>query len=261
MMRTSVLVLLTLLFSWVQLAYAESKEPAGYTQAVTRGVAEFEEKNFLEARAHFARAHALYPNARTMRALGMVEFELKNYLKSVDYLSDALAERERALDADKRAKTNELLDRAKSYIARLTLDLEPGTSVTVDGEATALEPGHELVLEVGDHKLEFHAKGRVGDKRSLAVQGGEQQTLRVRLMPLASSVPTLATTKPGAESEPEPERKRQVYKNPWLWTALGVVVAGAAAGTAIALTRDPGTQTNELYTGTGQGPALQAPKP
>lgn len=46
-----------------------------YTQAVTQGLQEFDEKDFAEARSHFLRAHALSPSARTLRALGMVEFD------------------------------------------------------------------------------------------------------------------------------------------------------------------------------------------
>jgi tetratricopeptide (TPR) repeat protein len=251
--RSSVLFMLALLLCAVPRAHAEDQETGAYTEAVQIGLAEFQEKNFLEARAHFARAHAIYPNARTLRALGMVQFELKNYVESARTLQEALNARERALDADKREKTEKLLARALGYIARLTLDIEPATRVVVDGKTTSLSSGSELVLPVGEHELEFSAPGHMTDKRSLTVQGGEQDTLRVRLAAVSSEQGAISS-----KSEDTPPG-RPVYKSPWLWTAIGVVVAGAAVGTALMLTRETKTRTKEPYAGTGGVPPIVGP--
>src|SRR5690349_15250674 len=64
--------------------------PAEYERAIDSGIAEFQQGNYVEAREQFARAHALVPNARTLRSLGMVEFELRNYVDAVTYLEGAL---------------------------------------------------------------------------------------------------------------------------------------------------------------------------
>lgn len=253
-MRLVLLFCISILLAVGPAALADDRDPPEYTEAVKLGVAEFADKNFDEARSQFARAHSLYPNARTLRALGMVEFELKNYVESTHYLSEALSSQEKPLDPDKRTQTEQLLKRAQGYIARYTLDIEPGTTVRVDGSLAQVSPGGELVLEVGDHVLEFRAPGRIADKRRLNVQGGEQKMVRVVLAPIGDeSVPT-QTPAPG-----ETPRERRAYRNPWLWTVLSVVVAGAAAGTAVALTRDPPTKTEGPYTGTGGAPALGAP--
>jgi hypothetical protein len=227
-------------------ANAQSAETPEYRDSITLGLAEFDEKNFLEARAQFSRAHAIYPNARTSRALGMVNFELKDYVQSVRFLQEALSSRERPLDADKREKTDGLLKRALGYVARYRLDLASETAVTVDGKPSQLHDGSELMLGVGEHVLEFRAADRITDKRTLNVQGGEQSTLRVRLLPNTASA---QGRRPAETGESEPNR-RPLYKNPWLWTAIGVVLAGAAAGTAIALTREPKTTPMKPDTGT-----------
>jgi tetratricopeptide (TPR) repeat protein len=245
---TAIVIVVMLLSGAASQARADGRETPEYTEAVSLGLAEFEEKNFFEARAQFARAHAIYPNARTKRALGMVYFELKDYVQSARYLSEALGSHDRPLDADKRDKTDKLLKRAQGYIARFTLDIEPETSVTVDGQATSLSSSNELVLVVGEHALEFRAAGKTTDKRTLNVQGGEQEMLRVRLPALQ-----LGAAK-GAPETGEKPPGRPVYKSPWLWTALGLVVAGAAAGTAIALTRKP--ETREPIAGNSGIPPL-----
>jgi tetratricopeptide (TPR) repeat protein len=236
-------------------AAAAPKESPAYTQAVTLGLTEFEEKNFAEARAQFLRAHALSPSARTLRALGMVEFELKHYAESARLLSEALGSSEKPLDADKRKHAQQLLEQANSYIGKLTLDIEPETALNVDGVMTNLRPGSELVLEVGDHTLEFHAPTRIAQKRTLTIRGGEASTLRVRLAALKPGSEESAA-KQAATSSPDAPKERRVVRNPWLWTAVGVVVAGAAAGAAIALTRD--RQSSEKpYPGTGGAPVFE----
>jgi hypothetical protein len=116
-----------------------------------------------------------------------------------------------------------------------------------------LGPGSELVLAVGDHTLEFRAPGRIAEKRALRVKGGEQDTLRVTLAAL--NTPDLTR---GPADEPT---KRPVYKNPWLWTALGVVVAGAVTGTAVALTLGDSSPKSEApYPGMSGAPPLATPK-
>jgi tetratricopeptide (TPR) repeat protein len=242
------LILVVLMLTWAG-SSARAAETSEYTEAVNLGLAEFDEKNFAEARVHFARAHAIYPSARTLRALGMVQFELKNYVESAQFLEQALASQERRLEADKREKTEKLLARALGYIARLTLDIAPDTQVTVDGRPSNLSSGAELVLGVGEHVLEFRAPGRITDKRTLQIQGGEQEVLRVQLATVSEASPANAKNddvRPG----------RPVYKNPWLWTAIGVVVVGAAVGTAVVLARDPETKMMEPDLGSSGVPAL-----
>lgn len=245
----SLLLLVALLFVFPPHARAAGEETAAYTESVQLGLAEFDEKNFLEARVHFERAHGIYPSARTLRALGMVHFELKEYVESARYLTEALASKERPLETDKREATRKLLDRARGYVARFKLDLEPGTRLSVDGKASDVEAGDELVLAVGEHTLEFSAPGRISDRRTLKVRGGERDPLRVRLAEVGAA--------PVAADHVDTSERRPIYKSPWLWTVLGVALAGAAAGTAIYLTREVKTEAREPYPGSiGQTPLV-----
>lgn len=245
-------------------AEGKTKESGAYNDAVRLGLQEFEDKNFAEARAHFVRAHALAPSARTLRALGMVEFELKHYAESAKLLSEALAAREKPLEPDKRAHAQELLGRAQGYIGAITLEIAAETTVIVDGVTTNLSNGRELVLEVGDHALEFQAPDHIAQKRMLTIRGGERSTLRVALLPLSAPSSTKGSTNESSAqaptSQPSAPKERRALKSPWLWTAVGLVVAGAAAGAAVALARrDPGTKVREPYSGS-TGAALGTPR-
>lgn len=213
-------------------------EAPEYTQAVTLGLAEFEDRNYAEARAHFVRAHELAPNARTLRALGMVEFELKRYAESARLLREALSAREKPLDSEMRAKVEALIERAEAYIGIIVIEVVADAIVSVDDVTTPIGPNGELSLEVGDHTLGFAAPEHIAQKRHVTIRGGERSRLQVKLLPVVA---------PKAEEfSAAPRTERRIVKNPWLWTAVGIVVVGAAAGTAIALTRDKGGQSTEL---------------
>lgn len=200
-------------------------------------------KNYAEARAEFSRANDLYSNARTLRGLGMVEFELRNYAGTIQHLEQSLASPVRALEGTMRADTEALLARAKSYVARVKVDVTPReAALVVDGAPYQGQAPFELTLAVGDHVLDFSANGRQPEKRRLSAVGGEEVTLVVVLpeVPVAKQ-----------------QEKKPLYKNPWLWTAVGVVVVGAAVG--IGVGASGGGTTEESPHGGSTGAVLMGP--
>ncbi len=213
--------------------------PPGYDQSVQRALREFELANYAEARAMLLSAHELYPNARTLRALGMVEYELKNYPACVAYMEQALSSRERPLNAEQRTSAEELRRAAEAYLSRYTLQLRPSNArVLLDGEPVSFDSQGKLVLAVGDHQLEVSAEGHHTLQRKLKVDGGEQRTLDVVLVPVTQAEPRAANGAQGSVDQP-------LYKKWWLWTTVGLVVAGGAvAGTMLALRKDDPQQPN-----------------
>jgi tetratricopeptide (TPR) repeat protein len=199
-------------------ASGPSAEPVEYRAAIDLAVAEYELSNFAEARAQFQKAHALYPNARSFRGLGMTEFELRNYGDAIAHLEHALASPIKQLTGTLREQTVDLLTRARGYVARLHLELDPqSATLVVDGTEVQRGATDLLLLEVGDHVIELHAPGKLSERRPVKVTGGEERTLRWVLRPAV-----------------EPHTERRWYKSPWLWTAVGVLAAGAATGAALA---------------------------
>jgi hypothetical protein len=244
------IALLSWVVSWALASSARAEDPqsAAYTDAIQLGVTEFEQRNFAEARAHFTRAHALSPSARTLRGLGMAEFELKNYGESTTYLEQALSSTVRPLEGDMRDATENLLRLARGYVTRLALQLTPASaSVVVDGVATRLALDGSLLLDVGDHVLEVSAPGHMSERRQIKAHGGDEARLSIGLRPLAGPRDAAG-------------RERKLYRNPWLWTAVGVVVVGAATGTAVGLSSGGArTRQEPVYTGNAGAPALEAP--
>lgn len=253
--------IVTLLMLWLTapgLVAAEggsrAGEPAGYRALITDAVAEYDAGNFAEARSLFDKANSVYSTARALRGLGMVEFELRNYSDSISFLERALASKVQPLEGALRSETEQLLARARGFIAQVDLAIEPGGStVIVDGTPVSLGPQGRLVLEVGDHVLEFSAQGYQPEKRVMKIKGGEQQALRIVLpMQRASEGPPSLQVQPlTPASGPVAQNhvdsgepaKKPLYKNPWLWTGVGIVAVGLAVGLGVGLTRkDPGTR-------------------
>ena len=215
-----------LLFAWVLAGRARADaEPEVYRVAVEQALAEYAAHNYEEASALFKRAHEVYPNARTLRGLGMASYELRRYRDGIEQLEAALASKVRPLEDRLRAETEELLSRARGFVAQVALTVVPReASVAVDGEHTALRDDEPLLVELGDHTLEVSAAGYRPERQNLRVHGGERLSLRFELAPEAS-----VAVAPAGAQRPVDE-VRPLRKSPWLWTAVGAVVVGGVVG-------------------------------
>jgi tetratricopeptide (TPR) repeat protein len=217
---------------------AARAEPQGFQRAVSQAVVDYDAGRFAEARVHFTEAHALSPSARTLRALGMVEFELHHYVESVTYLEQALASRVKPLDAALRAEAESVLSRAHNETARIRVVLNPAEATLRVDEAAALATS-PLVLAPGAHLVEASAPGRKSERRELVLSAGEQRTLEIALTPL----PALSEAPNASRSE------RALLKNPWLWSGVGVAAAALITGLAVGLSARDGTQPAPAYGG------------
>jgi tetratricopeptide (TPR) repeat protein len=217
----------------------DGEEPAGYRELVEQALSEYAAKNYEEASALFTRAHALYPNARTLRGLGMAAFELRRYEESIGLLESALSAPAKALEGQLRADTETLLARAQSFVARVEVELSPSSAtLAVDGKPVSYTARVPLLLGLGEHALSAEAEGYRPERKNLRVRGGE--VVRVDLQLTANTLP-LGT------HEQRSDRPRRLVKSPWLWTAVGAVVVGAAvAGVLLATRDDPGQRTVPL---------------
>jgi tetratricopeptide (TPR) repeat protein len=217
-----------------------------YRALIQQALGEYEVRNYEEARELFRRAHAIEPNARTHRALGMAEFELRNYAESIRQLDAALASPTTPLDAQLRAETQELLERARGFVGRLVVQHTPANALLiVDGTPLDAQAAQALLLRVGEHTLVIQAPGYIAERRSVSVTGGAQSTMRVALK--------RANVQRGQDDA------RAWYRSPWLWSAVGLVVVSAAAGSAIAVSRGGGESVAAPYGGSTNA-VLSAPE-
>jgi hypothetical protein len=217
----------------------QAASDAEYSRVVAQAIDEFDAGRWEEARALFLRAHELKPGARTLRTLGMTSFELRQYPRALSELSAALTDERRPLDARQREHVESLIERAKQFVGRYRLKVEPASaSVLVDGAAYL--PGQEefLQLGVGRHEVIARAPDHAELRRRLDVQGGEERDLVLTLTPASAPVVARnpepappAATEPVEDSSTKPKRL-------WTWVAGGTSVALAATSTGLWLASD-----------------------
>jgi tetratricopeptide (TPR) repeat protein len=205
----------------------DAAEPPGYRETVEQALSEYSLHNYEEASALFSRAHEIYPNARTLRGMGMASFELRRYEESANNLEAALRSKVRPLEGELRSETESLLARARGFLAVVKVEVQPTTAtLLLDGQPVQT---NELNLRLGEHTLEVRAQDYRPETRTVRVHGGEVLHIDISL-----DRNTLA-------SGPV-ERPRPLYKNAWLWTGVGLVIAGGVVAGVLLATRDHQTK-------------------
>jgi tetratricopeptide (TPR) repeat protein len=175
--------------------------PAAYDRALADAIVEFNAGRFTEARALFAQAHAMFPNARTYRALGLVEYELRNYARCIELLSQALTDERRPLDELAKPQLGATLAQASRFVGRFYV--ASSAKISVDGQAAIRARDGAVLIEAGKHTLAIDGKEQTFD-----VRGGESVDLRPGTVPaIAIAVappapPETKNTRPVMEPEP-----------------------------------------------------------
>ncbi|MDB4977811.1 MAG: hypothetical protein JWN48_6152 [Myxococcaceae bacterium] len=213
---------------------AAQQRDAEYERTIDAALEEYGVAHYEEARGLFEHAHALEPSARTLRGLGMVEFELRHYVRSAELLSAALDSRYKPLTAEQRSAVSELLARTRQFMGRYQLELVPveaAATVELDGQPAPLDAEHRLSLSAGEHHLRIQADGYAPSELRIDAKGGEERALRVQLRALQSASVS------ARESEPTHSVARLTRPHRTLGIVLSTTgLAALAAGTALGLT-------------------------
>jgi len=209
---------------------AEAVPPPEYDARVREALQESAAGHWAEARAAFRQAHEAFPNARTERGMGMVSFEMRDYVDSVRHLRRALDNPVRPLTETQRTEVQALLDRALARIAVFSLESVPeGAQILVDGRAIEPEGDGTLLLpqETDGHAVTVQTDTRRWQSE-IPVRGGETGPLPMVFdepepREPASSAPPVVIAPPPPEPSPPAG-------------GLALVVGGAAvflAGVAV----------------------------
>lgn len=203
---------------------------AEYERAIAGALEEYRLQHYDEARSLFERAHALDPNARTLRGLGMVEFERRRYVRASELLEASLASTTKPLTEEQRVAVRELLARCRQFIATYVVEVSPARSdltYELDGEPVTLGEGRVLAVATGEHVLRVHAPGEVMVERRLDARGGQSETLQV-VLPLPA---VEAEAQPVGAPLEEPTRPRSKLGIALTSVGGALLVGGGVSGT------------------------------
>ncbi|MCA9606860.1 MAG: hypothetical protein KC619_14740 [Myxococcales bacterium] len=198
---------------------AAPEDASRYQSIVQDALTELERGHYAESRALFLEAHRLAPSARTLRGIGRTSFELRDYARAYRVLGEALTSTERPLGDRLRGEVTALRERARAFVALVTVRLSPADAeLRVDGAPIEEAP---LVLGLGDHEL-VASRGAREVRRTLTVTGGESETIALRV-----PAPEVVATTESPISTPVP---RDPTVSVALSIAAGVLLAAGIVG-------------------------------
>jgi hypothetical protein len=220
--------------------FAAAEPPAdlsAYDEALRQAVDAHREQRWLEAHALFERAHQLYPNARTLRGLGISAFEAGQHALALRDLEAALQHSERPLPPDLRQSVEALASHLRTRVGVYVFRLAPeGAELRIDGDAPLVSPRGEVLLAEGRHRAVVSLAGHVTQTLELDAHGGDRSEMRVQLVPESLQVaPRSVPPPPAPRLEPRPSPAAAADRPDRLWPptrpprSVGVVGAVGVA--------------------------------
>ncbi len=218
----------------------EATLTARYDAAVREAIAAQSSGDFEGAHALFEQAHALKPNARTLRGMGVASFQGRNFVRAIRELDAALVHPEKPLDAELRRAVDDLRTRASAEVGIWMLRVEPSSALISIDQGAAQAHTEPLVLEPGSHQIAVAADGFVSQTLDITVRRGTREAMGVRLAPITTEQPEeVAQAEADRAAEPTqnapvadrpPSRRPHRLRMIGFYTALSL--SGAAAITA-----------------------------
>jgi hypothetical protein len=223
---------IVLCLAWTS-AHAQSGGDASYDKLIDSALQEYRLGHWVEAKAFFAQAHALQPNARTLRGLGLVCYELRKYVEAIGYFEASLTDQSRPLTDSMREGVNQLLRDAQRFVSRVNVTLSPSAAtLTLDGRPVVRDAQGRVLIDAGSHEFAADAAGHEPATRTVNTDGGEQIELSLHLPERASLAPVAAVPAPAlqpsaAESQPS------AADGAWPWVVVGVSGAVLITGSVL----------------------------
>jgi tetratricopeptide (TPR) repeat protein len=195
------------------------------------GNALYNEGKFVEALELYRQAEARYPSHKLDFNIGVTLAALGKAVEAAEHL-----ERFVARDRD---RTPQMVDLARRKLAALQERLarigviceRDGATVYVDGRFVGRTPMPGWVyLDPGPHRIAVAAPGLRAFQQTIVLYPGDHPRVTATLA--SGVVPARRVEVPHRPTRPE---RTAVYRRWWLWTIVGVFIAGATAGTVLSL--------------------------
>jgi PEGA domain-containing protein len=221
-------------------AAPNAQNDATYDSLIDNALSEYRLGHWVEAKAYFTQAHALQPNARTLRGLGLVCYELRKYVEAIAYFQQSLASQTRPLTDSMRDGVSQLLHDAQRFVSRVDVQITPpDATLTLDGRVVTRDAEGQILIDAGSHELTVEAAGYDGATRNLTTDGGESMRVKLALRPnqavgVEAPAPGPIQSQPPAAGDASDSDSESVA--PWIVVAGGGVVlitGGVLLGVAL----------------------------
>jgi hypothetical protein len=234
------------------IARAQSLKPRvnlkQYHALVRQAVDQYDLGNYEESKVFFTEAHRVFPNARTLRGLGMVAYTMRDYVQAIPYLEDAIASKVKPLDPPLVVEARETVERARTFIGVVRVTLVPADAkLMVNASPPARAADGRLMLNPGKHEIEASAAGYQSATRLVRVEPGAALQVDLALS-RETAGPVARKTEPAGEVvasmapprnvllEAEPAQQSETSVAPWIVVGVsGAVAIGGGVLLGVAL--------------------------
>lgn len=251
----------------------DSRNSPEYKELIRKALQEYQLGNWAEAKVFFTDAHALFPNARTLRGLALTTYALRDYVRAAEYFEQALANPVQPLTPELQSGVREYLQQARRFVARVKLRLEPRSAqLRVDDALVTPDADGMIQLNPGQHELVASAPGYETLSRRWSIEAGARTDLSIELKsqsPSAAVAPSVAaaTSTPLPASQPTPAAaKSGKGSGPWILLGVsgalaiggGVVLAVTASDIHSVEDASKGTSWSQVQSAYERTPAMSA---
>jgi hypothetical protein len=207
------------------------QESSQYLALVDAALDEFSRGNWTEAYALFVQAHALEPSARTLRGLAACAFEARQYLRAIEFMRAALVDPRKPLSPEQRHEAERLIERARVFVARLTVAIEPSGARVELATPAQRDDQDRVLLDPGVHQITFSHPNYLTETRTVSVNPGDTLHLSLQLVRASEHDDSDATPQPLPSTQPARRASTtDVDLRTWAWITAAASVAFAGAG-------------------------------
>jgi hypothetical protein len=241
-------VLLAFVLAIALPAAAETKGEVEARGLFREGNRRFDAADYVAALDLFRAAYARFPSPKILLNIGTTLKQLGRFAEATD--SYEQYRRHPAADPKRRAEVDQIVKELAIKVGRLRVTVnEPGARVLVDGKAVGESPQQISVrLDAGDHSIMAEKDGFPMAATRIALAGGEERTVELRLVraaspergqpkPAPTPAPTVADATPTAPPVAVtpiagPRPRDEAWRPPpyVAWIALGVAAVAAGTG-------------------------------
>lgn len=147
----------------------------------------FEDGDFAGAASKFRQAHDRAKDPRLLWNMAVCEKGLRHYARVQGLVERYLEEGKDMLSAEQTKAARDLRDAVRAFVGSLTLSVEPGAEITIDGEPMGQAPlARAIPLDLGPHKLTAEKAGFKSVSTAFEIAGGAETKLAVVLRPVSA---------------------------------------------------------------------------
>lgn len=235
---------------------ATAPDAAQAQRAFAAGVENARRERWDDARTDFEAAYRLSPRAVVLMNLASAQTRTGRLIAAAESYRRILADTSpetatfRSAAAQVLPEIEARTPRVQLRIANLTAD----DVVLIDGAAVSpaamLSLGGERAMDPGPHTLAVRRADSERARLAFSLVEGDIRQVSVTLAPPPALAPPLLVDGAGAtrdrDAGADADRSRPWWRSSWLWSAVGLVVAGAAVTGAILWKQDEPTLNGNL---------------